>query len=243
MVDSTLKPGTYEAREIKLSQRAQDLADAHGIKVIYDLPEDGQFKRIKANATETIGTHLMSLAKQRGGLMTSTAKGELLFTQAATGDPVTTLEENTPPLLPTAARYDGRARYGSYLAIGQTSGKSKTATSVDTKVKNSRFMTFNAPDSRGGDIQSAADWQRGKVLADAMAIELPLSDWFDKDGNLFRENTIIEVYAPTLFIKEPTAFLIRAITYELSTRGRTAKLSIVPPGVYTGGEIEEPWLI
>ncbi|MGW8256641.1 MAG: phage baseplate assembly protein [Thermoguttaceae bacterium] len=243
MLDSVLKPGTYEANKIKLSQRAEQLAEPHGVKVIYDLKDDGLFDRIKADKTETKGAHLLKLAKQRGGLMTSTAKGELLFTQAATGSPVAALVENTPPLLPTSASYDGRARYGSYLAFGQTTGKTKSSTAVDENVSSSRFLAFTADDTRAGDIQTAADWQRNKAIADSMSISLPVSDWYDADGNLFRENTIIEVFAPSLFISKPTPFLIRSVTYEYTVdNGRAATLDIVPPSVYTGGKVLESWL-
>lgn len=243
MVDSTLRPGTYEANEIKLSQRAKDLSEGHGVEVIYNIPDDGQFKRVKADKTERIGDHLAGLAKQRGGLMTSTPEGNLLFTQAATGEPVDFLSENTPPLLPIGAEFDGRERYSSYLAISQKSGRSRTSVSNDSAIKNSRFLTFNAPDTTGGDIQTAADWQRNKAIADSLSIDLPLSDWYDSNGNLFKENTIIELFAPTIFVREPTAFLIKSVKYELTVEnGRTAILSVVPPGVYSGGEVKEPWL-
>jgi hypothetical protein len=243
MMDSTLKPGTYEANKIKLSQRAADLAQPHAVKVIYELDEDGIFDRIKANKTEKKGDHLLNLARQRGGLVTSTENGELLFTQAATGEPVLALIENTPPLLPVKSKYDGRARYGSYLAIGQSTGKAKSATAVDENIPHSRFLTFTADDTRGGDIQTAAEWKKNKTIADSLSIDLPLSDWFDFDGNLIKENTIIEVFAPTLFINRATRFLIRSATYEYTVdNGRTMTINVVPPGVYNDEPIEEPWL-
>jgi LysM repeat protein len=243
MIDSNLKPGTYEAKKITLSQRAKDLADGHGIKVIFDLENDDQFERMKAEQGDTIGAHLMNYAKQKAGLMTSTPRGELLFTQAATGKPVASFVENTPPLLPNTAKFDGRARYASYLAIGKTTGKTKTATSKDNNVPKSRSKTFSAPDTRGGDIQTAADWERNKALADSMSINLPLSDWYDPSGKLYRKNTIVEYTAPIHGIKNPSNFLVRSVSRTVTANGgRTCTLNIVPPQVYTGGEIVEPWL-
>ena len=241
LIDSTLKVGTLEQKQTTLQSRAEQLALPHAIKVDYRI-ERLDFDRVTADPTETKGEHLGKLCKQRGALLTSSTKGDLVITRAATtGEPVAALVENTPPLLPIGASYDARQRFASYRVIGRNGRRTKEATSVDNNIKNSRFTTTNAPDARLGDITAAAEWERNRQAADSMGLELPVMDWYDDAGELWKENTLITLQAPTLFITEPATFLIRSVRYELTTDGRRASLSVVPPSVYTQGALVEPW--
>lgn len=244
MIDSTLKVGTLEAQDVTLRQRAEQLAEPHSIKVDYRLDDDTVFDRVTADSTETIGEHIGKLCRQRRGLLTSSRTGDLVITQAVSGDsePVAALVENTPPLLPIGASFDGRQRFATYRVIARNGRKTKEAFSRDQNINSSRFTTTNAPDARAGDIQGAADWERNRQAADSMAMELPVMDWYDSNGELWEENTIITLQAPALFIQEPTPFLIRAVRFTLDgSEGRRATLSVVPPTVYTDGNLVEPW--
>ena len=69
----------------------------------------------------------------------------------------------------------------------------------------------------------------------------PVSSWYGPDGKLWRENTIVTVKSPTMFVPNGFDFLIRSVEYEFTTEGATAKLGLVPPQVFTGDPIDEPW--
>jgi len=242
LVDSTIKP-PYEEKNVTLQKRAKKLVDKYGLPVSFELESDEPFKRVTANATETIHSHLGKLASQRGALMTSDAEGNLLFTRANTdGEPVGTLTEGETPTAELTARFDGRQRFNAYRAISQTPKKNAVnAVSKDERVPESRFFTFTASDTTEGNIQQAADWKRSKKLADALSIPVPVTSWYAPNGELWRENTLVTLVSPSLFVPDGFNFLIRSVEYVYGSAGTTAKLELVPPQVYTGGEITEPW--
>jgi len=241
MVDSSVKP-PYEASKVTLEDRAKALVDPLGITVVVDLDDDARFDRVTADKTETIFDHLVSLAKQRGALVTSNAEGNLVLTQAATTEPVGTLQEGLPPFQNAEIDFEGRDRFNVYKALGQSPKKnSKTATAKDSRVPTTRSLTFSADDSTGGDIQKAANWRRSKQISDALSFSIPVPSWYAPNGELWAPNTIVTVKSPTLYLDDGYNFLIREVTYDFSASGTTANLSLVPPEAYTGEEIVEPW--
>lgn len=241
-VDSTLKP-PYEKNNVDFRQRAEELIKPLGINVVFDdgVEPGGVFDRITAREGDTIFQHLLGLAKQRSFLLSSTPIGDLLVTVAKITKPVATLEEGKGNILEFSATFDGRKRFNIYRALGKSPKGNKVGIAKDGKVPRSRFVTFNANETIDGDIQGAADWRRSKQLADALTIPLPVPGWYDPDGNLWRENTMVEVVSPTLGIEKGFTFLIKQVEYIEENSGRTAVLSILPPQVYTGKAIIEPW--
>jgi len=241
LVDSTLKP-PYESNNVTLSQIATEIVSPLGINVVFDTDTGGQFSRVTAEEGETIFAYLARLASQRGVLVSSTARGELLFTQATTDSvPVATLEEDEQGALEYRARFDGRARYNVYRAVGRSPIGNKESIAKDNAVPRSRFLTFQADETTRGDIGEAAKWKRSKQLAEALTLTLPVADWYDPSGNLWRENTLVTVKSPTLHVPQGFTFIIRQVSYILENEGRRAELSIVPPQVYTREELVDPW--
>ena len=47
--------------------------------------------------------------------------------------------------------------------------------------------------------------------------------------------------SPSLFVPDGFDFLIRSVEYLFSESGVTANLELVPPQVYSGEAITEPW--
>jgi prophage tail gpP-like protein len=240
-IDSTLKP-PYERNNVTLKQVATELIQPLGISAEFDTDLGGQFSRVTADPTETIISHLSKLATQRGGLISSTPEGNLLFTKTGTGATVGTLEEGGPFVTRWGAEYDGRNLHNTYRAIGQSPGKnSKVAIAKNKNVPRARFITFRADDTTEGDILNSAEWKRSKILVDAMTMDLPVADWFDPSGKLWRENTFVNVISSTLDLPNGFLFLIRAVEYVLDDSGRSAVLSIIPPQAYSGEAIPDIW--
>jgi prophage tail gpP-like protein len=244
IVDSNLPNPPYEFKNNKLDQIASSLAEPFQIPVIFEANPGGQFTRVTMEKTETVFEFLAKLAKQRQLLVTSTTKGELLFTQAnATAKPIGSLIQGYPPFRTAEVKFSGRARFKGYKALSKRRGKAtKSAVSKDDRVPISRFKIFSADDTTTGDIQKVADWQRSKQLAESMAIQIPVTSWYGPDGNLWTENTIVTVQSDALYIPDGFNFIIRAVKFQFDSDGRTAELSLVPPQVYTGDVVEEPWI-
>lgn len=240
LVDSTLKP-PYEKNNVTLKQRIEEIVKPLGIDVVFDIDEGGAFDRVTADENDTIFQHLAGLAMQRSALISSTVNGDLLVTRAASGRPVATLEEGSQGSISLTARYDGRKRFNVYRAIGDSPSGNKVGLAKDNVVPRSRFLTFQANETISGDIDKAAQWRRSKQLADALTIPFPTDSWYRPDGKLWRENTIVTVISPTIHVPDGFNFLIRSVEYIDDVSGKPAILNLVPPQVYTGEELKEPW--
>lgn len=242
IVDSCIKP-PYEFNDIDLESLSKQILQPFGLSANFQADSGGNFDRLTCGESETAYSFLAKPAKQRGLLISSNDIGELLFWKADTSSPVIgTIEEEFPPASEFSASYDGRARFQEYRAISQDEESNAiNAVSQDKNVPIYRLQTFSAPDSTTGNIQSAADWQRSKAVADALTLPFPVSSWYGPDGNIWRENTRVVVKSKTIYCPDGFTFLIRNVELRKENGGQTAVLSLVPPSVYTGEEIIEPW--
>jgi prophage tail gpP-like protein len=241
IVDSTLKP-PYEINNVTLDGRVKELVTPLGIGVKVDAPMGDKFNRVTAEPTETIFGHCAKLASQRSVLISSTRTGDLILWQANKSKPVGSIQENAPPRTEMIASFDGRQRFNSYKAFGQTPKRNKiSAVAKDNSVPKSRFITFQANEVTKGTIQGVANWRRSRQLAEALTIPFPVDSWYAPDGNLWDVNTIVTVTAPSLWIDYGFDFLIRSVEYIYSQDGTTAMLELVPPQVYTGEDLIDPW--
>lgn len=264
-VDSSVMP-PYEVYGLGLKQLANYYCQAMGIEAIFtpEVADDKDFMAPFTKATaqegERIFDHLAKLAAQRGGLVSCTPEGNLLFLRAAHGGkPVGTLREGEPMVTDWRAIYDGRKRWHVYKIITAgvkgrnavlpvwestvTSGKqlSSTISELDGDVPFSRFQTFRADDVTPGNIHHAARWKRNKCFADALTTPLPVDDWYAPNGKVWEPNTLVTVVSPTLGVPTGFDFLIRSVEFELDDKGRKATLNLVPPQAFTGKDLGEIW--
>jgi prophage tail gpP-like protein len=242
--DSTLRP-PYEENNVTLVNRIKTVLSAFGmsLEVQNGLDTGGPFRRVTASATEKAFQHLSSLCAQRGVLLTSTPEGAALLTQADTKTKsVGTISEGEHGAQEFAGIFDGRKVFSTYKAIGQSPGFfSKSGISKDKNIVRSRFMTFVADETIGGEMQKLADWRRSKQFAEAMKNRLPVEGWYAPNGELWRENTKVTLVSKTLHIPNGFDFLIKQVEFVLDGSGRRTELTLVPPQVYTGEEIGYPW--
>lgn len=249
LVDSTVRP-PYEAKCVTLEQRAKSMLEGFAIELDFQLDEDEAFSKVTIQPTDTIFNHLLELARQRKALITSDPKGRLVITRAnVDGGSVYTLEEGRRPLSQAAIKFDGRARFNTYTAISQSPRKkganasAPTATAKDDIVPAARMYRFQADDTKGEKLQDAADWERSRHLADGLSVALPVDGWqVPGTKDLWKENTIVTLKSPSLFVPDGYNFLIRSVEFSFSEKGATASLELVPPQVYSGEKIMEPWL-
>lgn len=245
IVDSNMPNPPYEFKNNTLKQIAESLVKPFQIPIIFEEDPKGQFTRVTIDKTETIFGFLAKLAKQRSLLITSTNKGELLFTRANVEQtPIGSIQQGLPPFQTAETTFGGRTRWQGYKALSKRRGRlTKSAVSKDDVVPISRFRTFSADDTTTGDIQRAADWERSKQLADSLTLKIPVTNWYGPDNNLWTENTIVTVRSEALYIPDGFNFIIRAVEFRFDAVGRTAELSLIPPQVYSGEKIKEPWIL
>jgi prophage tail gpP-like protein len=206
------------------------------------------FSRVTASSSDTIFGHLASLAAQRKLLLSSDSQGNVVFLQANTnGSSIGSIEEEPDTFaglgaLEYTAMFSGRGRFRSYKVLTKTPNNNGAfAVSKDNNVPRPRFKNIQGNDIIEGEAQAVADWQKNTALAKSLATPFPVSTWYGPDGNLWQENTLLTVKSPTLSIDEGYTFLIQKVEFIYETSGIRAILSLVPPQVYSGEEIIEPW--
>jgi prophage tail gpP-like protein len=241
IVDSGVRsPREFKGK--KLEDIARQLCEPLQIEVVWDAGDDKPFKTVSAESSDTIFSFLAGLAKQRSVQLSSTPQGRLLFTRAnIDSEPVANLVEGYPPLQDISARFDGRERFNSYTAQAQSpgkkKGKKKTGVAIDEQVPRSRFKFFSADDADSGDLDKAAEWERGKQFVEAFSFQLPVTSIYS-DGpantRLWTPNTMVSLTSQTLMLDDGFDFLIRAVEYIFEREGVTAVLHLVPPQAYTG---------
>lgn len=245
IVDSTMRP-PYEKNNITLLQRVIDQVEKYAIEVNVDSNADpgGAFKRVTGKPTTKVWDHLSKLASQRGVLLSSDEHSNILITVAnINGKSVGIISEGESIGQEFEIFFNGRNRYTEYKAISQNvRTKGSRGYARDSKINGSRLLTFDAADSLAGELKSAAEWKRNKMIADSLTFPLPVSSWYDPKGNLWRENTNVNVVSSTMSIPDGFKFLIRNVEYIYESSGTTAILSLVPPHVYSKDEFDEPWL-
>ena len=250
LVQCTVRP-PYEYRRIDLVQFAEVYCAPKGLRVEVD-PVIGDDVDMQANGPtwtadpmETEFEFLDRIAGQYGLLISSTVTGDFLWTRANTsGRPVDTLDENETPLPEEyTATFDGTKRYSAYRAIHDDQEGGRVTVDTDPTVPGIRFLTFRADEQRPGNVASAARWRKNKTIADALTVPFPVSGWRDRQDRLWRENSIVTVISPTLSLPDGFDFLIKRVEYVYASDGVSAILQLVPPQVYTGEDVPEPWRV
>lgn len=241
-IDSDMTP-PYEENNVTLKQRASKLVEGHGIKAVFRADTGGPFDRVTAGESESKGTHVGGLARERGVLMSNTPEGNLLFENADTkSKPVATLREGEFPLGLIAATFKGRERFGTYRIIISTPLEDTMQPVKDKRVPGSRIKTIRVKGIIAGELKVAAQWERNRAIADALTIPIPVEGWLNpRTGKVWEDNTKITLIAPSIHVPNGFDFLIRMVDFDENESKKSAILSLIPPQVYTKEEVIEPW--
>ncbi len=193
---------------------------------------------------------LQDLARQRSLLTSDDTDGNLLYhqakiNQATVGSIVENVDGAHVPLTGNfTARFDDTEIFQNYQAINESPFayllKDPPAVVTDDSVPIPSFKTISTNSLISGAGRKTIEFARNYARAQALQLPFDVNGWYAPNGELWRENTLVSVTSPTLFVPNGFTFLIRAVQYVLSGRGETSVLSLVPPSLLTGGPIEEP---
>ena len=242
MLDSNMKP-PLEENNVTLKQRAQKLAQAHGIKAVFEVDTGGPFDRVTAGDTEKIDTHLKKLAKERAVLMSNTPDGNLLYHEAdLKSPPLATLQEGQPPVGNYRVGAKSRERFKSYRVLLTTPLDNFEDTAIDDNVSGSRHKVLRIQGSVAGEAATAARWARNLAWIKALTISLPVEGWLDPNGNVWAPNTKYTLVSPSAHLPDGFDFLVRQVEFDETADGKSAVLKLIPPQLYSKEEVAEPWV-
>ena len=227
---------------------AADLAAPFGIQAVFEADAGSPFEpRVRIKPAEQVLPFLIKLAQQRGLLVSSTERGELLFTKSIDpGRPVAWLIEGASPLVDVAPTFSPQDYFSEITSIEPTA---VGLLGGQVTVKNPhlrgivRPFTFEVSDTVNADVEAACKAKAGRMFAHVISYSCSVSTWRDPSGQLWKPNTTVVLDAPGAMIYGEYEFLVRAVTLSrTSDGGEVATLVLTIPGAFSS-EIPEalPW--
>lgn len=231
----------------RLAAIAAKLCSPFGVSVVEEGVPGAVFERVALTPQKKIGEFLADLAKQRGQVLSATPDGELLIRKStATGSPVAVLRQGASPLVSIKAQFKPQSYFSSMTGIDPVAvgnGGSQFTARNRFAAGILRPHTFAAQDAENGSIKAATDAKLGRMFGDMASYAVSVDSWRTPKGELWEPNTTVMVEAPGAMVYKPYEFLIRSVTYSAQKDSRTAQLSLVLPGAYSGEQPEDlPWL-
>lgn len=223
------------------------IAAPFGLSVIFEADEGATFERVALKPGQKVLPFLIKLAQQRGLLVSSTERGELLFTTSmAAGAPVAQLAEGESPLVDVVPVFNPQEYYSEVtgiepMVVGLQGGQ---VTAQNPRLRGIvRPLTFEVSDTINADIQAAVDAKAGRMFANVVNYTATAATWRDPSGQLWRPNTTITLDAPGAMIYGAYEFLIRSVTLtRTSDGGEVAALALTIPGAFESKIPEAlPW--
>ncbi len=225
---------------------ATTLAAPFGINVVFNAEQGPVFERVALEPGKTVLSFLIDLAKQRNLVITSDADGSLVFIQSITdGVPVAKLAQGASPVMSVSPVFDPQGYYSHITGIEPVvvGLKGSQHTVKNTKASGIlRPFTFKAPDTVDSNLPAAVSAKIGRMFGQMASYAVGVSTWRDPSGNLWTPNTIVTLQAKNAMIYSEYKFVIRSVEFTRDSTTKTAVLTLVIPGAYSGKIPEKlPW--
>jgi prophage tail gpP-like protein len=244
LVDTSWSTKFAEIRECTLKYIAGDVCGALGYGVEFEGDPGKPFKYIQGlDGANAAGEVLQKIAAQVGFFIDCTPGGDVRFRKfPAAGAPVADLFFGAAGAEEFSVTFDDGKLFNSYMAHGQSGdGKPVASSAKDDKVPKARQLVFKADECDADTIINAAAWRMTKALLDAYSFSVPVSDWYDDNGNLWKPAATVNFKSPVLDVPDAKKFIIRQVEFEWSASGRGATLTLVPPFEIENGELKGEW--
>lgn len=247
--DCTAPASAYplEWNEAGLRTIAEAAAAPFGLAVLFEGEEGAPFERVSLKPGEKVLQFLITLAQQRGLLVSSTERGQLLFTKAIkTGGPVARLVEGAAPLVDVVPVFNAQDYYSEItgiepVVVGLRGGQVTVRNPLLRGVV--RPLAFEVSDTVNADIEAACNAKAGRMFANVVNYSCNVATWRDPSGNLWKPNTTVTLDAPGAMVYGEYEFLVRAVTLSrTSDGGEVATLALTIPGAFDSQVPEAlPW--
>jgi len=245
--DSNIPTDSYplESLGLSLKQIAEKFVKPFQIKIDIDPAVESRmnkvFEKTTADATQSIKDYLVELASQRNIIVSHTAKGHLLFTEAKT---------NIPPILTFGEKligtnydldFNGQALHSHITVVKQADSEGGNAGEFTIRNPYVPYETTNTYrpkviiQSSGDDIDTE-QCAKNALAAELKNIKLTIvtDRWEDNNGDLILPNNMISVTSTELYLFKKTNWFIESVDYAGDNKQMIATLHCVLPEVYNG---------
>jgi prophage tail gpP-like protein len=239
-------PAEYNGLNIK--EIADPIADAYGIKIIFNGDTGGPFTGVAVEPTEKVLEFLVKLSKQRKLLFTNDEQGRLVFFSPKNEKAFVSFVEGKSSIISIKPQFKAQEFYSHIIGFTKTDSDKESEQYIfeNKYLINkgvSRCQTIIVDDAENAaDLENAVRAYGGRMFADCVSYEMECAGHKTADGKLFKKGMIVCIKAPGAMIRRETNFIARTIKLKRTTEGKTSTISLALPGSYTG-EIPEvlPW--
>lgn len=238
-----------EFKGMTLQAIANQLCEPFGITVKFRGDPGPPFAKVAIKIEEKIHGFLVSLAKQRGFVMTNDVDGSLLFWKTnSQGSPVVQWVEGVPPFTGLKANFSPRDFFSELT--GYAPAKHRKAGSHYTvlndwlgkgvddgsgPINTHRPSSCKFDDTEREDAPDATRAKMGRMFANMVSYDTgEIPTWRDPDGKLWDVNTSVTALSPKAMIYKETELLIREVTLWQSKDKLSAVHNLVLPGAFSG---------
>lgn len=240
LIDSTMIP-PFQYKGSTLKQIAESVCGRFGVPVRWYSKDKNVFKRAACEDGERCFEYLVRLARQRGVLIGCDETGAMTFSDSEDTIHVGEIVEGQSAWVPGLEfDFDGRKRFSKYTAKSKSGRTSAIGTVNDLSVPFGRTTIVEAEDCHDGDIKKAAEWHRSRIIADALSQTINVRGYIAPDGDYWEEGLTLTLYSQSMEIPDGYIFLVDQVTMN-SDDSETTELVLVPPGLYSGNPMENPW--
>jgi prophage tail gpP-like protein len=250
LTDCTIPLAQYPAEynDLNIQEIAEPIADAYGIKIIFNGDTGGAFTEVAVEPTEKVLEFLVKLSKQRKLLFTNDEQGRLVFFSPKSGKAFASFEEGKLPLISIKPQFKAQEFYSHITGFTRTDPDKKSEQFIfeNKYLINrgvSRCQTIIVDDAENlNDLKNAVMAYGGRMFADCVSYELECDGHKNADGKLFKKGMIVCIKAPGAMIRRETNFIARSIKLKRTIQGKTSSITLVLPGSYTENVPEVlPW--
>jgi prophage tail gpP-like protein len=233
---------------INMKGIADAACEPYSIPVIFDGEPGPDFTEVSIEPTDKILDFLSRLAKQRNLLFTNNEKGQLVFFNPKSEKAFVSFAEGKLPLISVKPKFDAQNFFSHITGFGKTDAEypSLSYTFENRYLINkgiTRHQSLTIEDSETiSDLENAVKAHAGRMFADCVNYEVLCENHVNEKNEVFQKGMSVCLSAPSAMINNETAFIARTVKLSRTTEGKTAALTLVLPGAYTG-EIPEalPW--
>ena len=231
----------------KLDQITSVICKPYGIRVIFLSSSGNLFEKISLGIEDNVFNFISNLANQRGLLVTNDEYGKLVFSKSTSDSPVASFKEGELPFISCSPSFNYQLFYSHITGVTPITPlkDSSSFTYENNYLVNKgilRNYNFVADDIGDSDIKQTVLSKAGRMFGESASYELTIQGHRDRNGNLYKKNTLITLFSPGAMIYTETEFLVKSLTMSRGIGGDATDFSLVLPGAYTG-ELPEvfPW--
>jgi prophage tail gpP-like protein len=248
--DCMVPPTKYPLQCMGITMKgiADAACEPYSIPVIFEGEVGPSFTEVSIEPTDKILDFLSRLAKQRNLLFTNNEKGQLVFFNPKNEKAFVSFVEGKLPLISLKPKFSAQGFYSHITGFGKTDAEypSMSYTFENKYLINKgiiRHHSLTIEDSEtSSDLENATKAHAGRMFADCVSFELLCENHVNEKNEVFQKGMTVCVSAPSAMVTRETNFIARNVKLSRTTEGKTATLTLVLQGAYTG-EIPEafPW--